>query len=80
VELVGSEFNPRAKAEADSKKTETAAPKTSGVAGRLRAAADRLRGKKDAAAAPEEKPPKPIVTKAAGGAKARPKKQGPRGS
>src|SRR5438309_2325121 len=77
VELVGSEFDPRAKAEAGSKKTEAAAAKTMGVGGRLRAAADRLRGKKDAAAAPEEKP---IVTKAAGAAKPRPKKQGPRGS
>src|SRR5229473_6976977 len=63
VELVGSEFDPRAKAEAGSKKTEAAAAKTRGVGGRLRAAADRLRG-----------------TKAAGAAKPRPKKQGPRGS
>jgi hypothetical protein len=46
VELVGSEFNPRAKAEADAKKAE-AAPKPKGVGGRLKAAADRLRGKKD---------------------------------
>ena len=47
VELVGSEFDPRAKAAADSKKTEAAAPKASGVGGRLRAAANRLRGKKE---------------------------------
>src|SRR5499427_365099 len=47
VELVGSEFNPRAKAEAEAAKTE-AAPKPKGVGGRLRAAAERLRGgKKD---------------------------------
>ena len=48
VELVGSEFNPRAAAEADAAKAE-AAPKPKGVGGRLRAAADRLRGggKKD---------------------------------
>ena len=46
VELVGSEFNPRAKAEADAKKPETAQPGT-GVGGRLRAAAKRLRGKKE---------------------------------
>jgi len=46
VELVGSEFNPRAKAEADAKKVE-AAPKPKGVGGRLKAAAERLRGKKD---------------------------------
>jgi large subunit ribosomal protein L17 len=79
VELVGSEFNPRAKAEADSKKTE-AAPKARGVGGRLRAAADRLRGKKDDAGALEEKAARPTGAKAAGGAKPRPKKQGPRGS
>jgi large subunit ribosomal protein L17 len=47
VELIGSEFNPRAKAEADSA-AEGAKPKAKGVAGRLRAAAERLRGKKDA--------------------------------
>ena len=47
IELVGSEFNPRAKAEAEAAKTE-AAPKSKGVGGRLRAAAERLRGgKKD---------------------------------
>src|SRR5436190_10455463 len=45
VELVGSEFNPRATAEADAKKAETA-PKSKGVGGRLRAAAERLRGRK----------------------------------
>ena len=82
VELVGSEFDPRAKAEAGSKKTEAAPATTMGVGGRLRAAADRLRGKKDAAAAAEEKPivTKAAGTKAAGAAKPRPKKQGPRGS
>lgn len=46
VELVGSEFNPRAKAEADAAKGE-AAPKKKGVGGRLKAAAERLRAKKD---------------------------------
>ena len=47
VELVGSEFNPRANAEAGA--TGEAPPKPKGVGGRLRAAADRLRsgGKKD---------------------------------
>jgi large subunit ribosomal protein L17 len=45
VELVGSEFNPRAKAEAEAAKAE-GAPKPKGVGDRLRAAADRLRGKK----------------------------------
>src|ERR1700739_1476914 len=44
VELVGSEFDPKAKAETGSKKTEAAAAKPRGVGGRLRAAADRLRG------------------------------------
>lgn len=42
VELIGSEFNPRAKAETDAKKE--GAPKKTGVGGRLRAAAERLRG------------------------------------
>src|SRR5215469_6832197 len=46
VELIGSEFDPRAKAEAD--KDEAEKPKAKGVGGRLRAAAERLRGKKDA--------------------------------
>jgi len=46
VELVGSEFNPRAKAEAAAA-AEGSKPKAKGVGGRLRAAAERLRGKKD---------------------------------
>ena len=44
VELVGSEFNPRAKAEKAAKEGEAAPQK--GMGGRLRAAAQRLRGKK----------------------------------
>ncbi len=44
VELVGSEFNPRAAAESDAKAE--AKPKTKGVGGRLGAAAERLRGTK----------------------------------
>jgi large subunit ribosomal protein L17 len=48
VELVGSEYDPKAKA-----KTETGGeepkPKAKGVGGRLRAAAERLRGKKEEA-------------------------------
>jgi large subunit ribosomal protein L17 len=48
IELVGSEFNPRAAAEAAAE--EENAPKTKGVGGRLRAAAERLRGKKEAKA------------------------------
>src|SRR3954452_13475264 len=42
VELIGSEFNPRAKAEA-SARAEGAKPKSRGMGGRLRAAAERLR-------------------------------------
>ena len=63
VELVGSEFNPRAQAEAEAAKTE-AAPKSKGVGGRLRAAAERLRGKKDENA---EAPKKAKATKPAKG-------------
>src|SRR5215470_1598711 len=62
VELVGSEFNPRAKAEADAK-SEDAKPKTRGVGGRLRAAAERLRGKKDDAPAEDAKPKKRAAAK-----------------
>jgi large subunit ribosomal protein L17 len=53
VELVGSEFNPRAKAEADAK-AEGEKPKSKGVGGRLRAAAERLRGGKKAESAASE--------------------------
>jgi large subunit ribosomal protein L17 len=65
VELVGSEFNPRAKAEADATKTD-AAPKSKGVGGRLRAAAERIRGKKDdeGGAKPSTKPSKGAGRKA----------------
>jgi large subunit ribosomal protein L17 len=52
VELVGSEFDPRAEADAENKKAEAAKP--TGVGGRLRAAAERLRGKKTDTAAAEE--------------------------
>jgi large subunit ribosomal protein L17 len=45
VELVGSEFNPRAKAEGEA--AEAGKTKARGVGGRLRAAAERLRGKKE---------------------------------
>ena len=60
VELVGSEFNPRAKAEADAKKGEGEQPKKAkgGVGGRLKAAAERLRGKKDEPGGHDEKAPK----------------------
>lgn len=46
VELIGSEYNPRAKEEAEAAKA-AEAPGPTGVGGRLRAAANRLRGKKD---------------------------------
>jgi large subunit ribosomal protein L17 len=48
VELVGSEYDPKAK---EAEKSEEAKPKPKGVGGRLRAAAERLRGggKKDEA-------------------------------
>ena len=46
VELVGSEFNPRASAEGEAK-AEADKPKAKGVGGRLRAAAERMRGKKE---------------------------------
>ena len=49
VELIGSEFNPRAKTE-ETKAEEGAKPKSKGVGGRLRAAAERLRGSKKAEA------------------------------
>jgi large subunit ribosomal protein L17 len=56
VELIGSEFDPKAKAEAEAKKAEGGdKPKAkSGVGGRLRAAAERLRGGKKEAGAEAE--------------------------
>ena len=58
VELVGSEFDPKAKAEGEAPR-KAAKPKTKGVGGRLRAAAERLRGKKDDAEAPPKVSTKP---------------------
>lgn len=59
VELVGSEFNPRAKAEAEAAK-EAAPPKPKSVGGRLKAAAERLRGgKKDEGAETSKKASRP---------------------
>lgn len=76
VEFVGSEFDPKAKAEAPAG-TEAAKPK--GVGGRLRAAADRLRGKKEPAGAVEDdKAAKRAAGK--GAPKSRPRKQGAKGS
>jgi len=45
VELIGSEFDPKAKVETEAK-GEAEQPKAKGVGGRLKAAAERLRGKK----------------------------------
>ena len=64
VELVGSEFDPKAKAEGEA--AEAAKPKTKGVGGRLRAAAERLRGTKKAdqdAAKVATKPSKGVTRK-----------------
>jgi large subunit ribosomal protein L17 len=55
VELIGSEFDPKAKAEKEAKEGEGEKPKAKGgVGGRLRAAAERLRGGKKAAGAEVE--------------------------
>src|SRR3954468_10764000 len=64
VELLGSEYDPKAKASADAKAEEK--PKAKGVGGRLRAAADRMRGKKDAAGGggkPASRPAKGVSRK-----------------
>jgi large subunit ribosomal protein L17 len=58
VELVGSEFNPRANAEAEAAK-ESAKPQGKGVGGRLRAAAERLRGGKKSDEGETAEAPKP---------------------
>jgi large subunit ribosomal protein L17 len=46
VELVGSEFDPKAKVDAPAEKADEGDKKKAGMSGRLRAAAERLRGKK----------------------------------
>ena len=77
VELVGSEFNPRAKAEADAA-AEGGKPKAKGVGGRLCAAAERLRGKKekdDDDAPAEAKPAKPAKRARAATSKSTKKKK-----
>src|SRR5262245_45370211 len=65
VELVGSEYNPRAKAEAEAKKGEGEKPKAKGMRERLRAAADRVRSKKGAEEDSHKasKPAKDVVRK-----------------
>ena len=81
VELVGSEFTTARQGRGRNQGRRRRPKKAKGVSERLRAAAERLRsrGKKDEAE-PAEKPAKRTSTKGAGGAKPRPKKQGPRGS
>ena len=78
VELVGSEFNPRAKTEADAKKGEGEQPKKAkgGMGGRLKAAAERLRGKKQEGAGDEEKAPKRTGPKGASRKVTTPRKAG----
>jgi large subunit ribosomal protein L17 len=78
VELVGSEFNPRAKAEAEAKKTDGEQPKKAkgGVGGRLKAAAERLRGKKEEQGGHEEKAPKRTAPKGASRKVTTPRKAG----
>ena len=70
IELVGSEYNPKA---AEAAHAEGEKPKTKGVGGRLRAAADRLRGSRkdkaesaDAAEAAEAREAKAAKAKKAG--------------
>jgi len=60
VELVGSEFNPRAQAESDAAQPEST-PKAKGVGGRIRAAANRLRSgsKQEGGDQPKAKVSKP---------------------
>ena len=79
VELVGSEFDPKAKAGTGAP-GEGVTPKAKGVGERLRAAAQRLRGKKDSGERTEnEAVPKRGAGKS-GPPKQRPKKQGAKGS
>ena len=74
VELVGSEFNPRAKAETEAE-SKGAAPRSTGVSGRLRSAARRLRGKKEEEAPTDEGKATKRATGQSAGAK-RTKKKG----
>jgi large subunit ribosomal protein L17 len=76
VELVGSEFNPRAKAETAAKGEGEQPKKTKGVGGRLKAAAERLRGKKDQGGSPDEKAPKRTAPKGAARKATTPRKTG----
>lgn len=76
VELVGSEYNPKAEAEAAAAAAGgTAEPKKQTVGGRLRAAANRLRGKKDDGEATGETSSTEAPRKAGKGAKKAKKKE-----
>ena len=79
VELVGSEYNPKAKADKEGKEGEK--PQAKGVGGRLRAAADRLRGKRaaeeaegEAAAVETKSQARAAARKGSGGARRAPGK------
>jgi large subunit ribosomal protein L17 len=60
IELVGSEYNPNLEADGEAA---AAAPKATGVRGRLQAAASRLRGKRAAAADKQVAEPAPAEPK-----------------
>ena len=76
VELVGSEFDPKAKAEAEAKREADRARAQRGVGDRLRAAASRIRGKKAEGEEPAEKPKKKAAARSEPKAKAAGKKAG----
>jgi large subunit ribosomal protein L17 len=73
VELIGSEFDPKAK-EGPKEGGSQPAPKQKGVGGRLKAAAERLRGKKDEDGAAKKASTKP--SKGAGRKVTTPRKAG----
>ncbi|MBE3111531.1 MAG: 50S ribosomal protein L17 [Acidobacteria bacterium] len=86
VELVGSEFNPKATAD-KAAKNKVDKPKAKGMGGRLRAAAERIRGKKaagqseDAAATDAEvkSQARAAARKGSGGSRRAPGGRGPKG-
>jgi hypothetical protein len=65
VELIGSEYDPRATEKDQHQATSESGGKKKSVGGRLRAAAERLRGKKDDDEAPQKasKPAKGVTRK-----------------
>jgi large subunit ribosomal protein L17 len=73
IELVGSEYNPNLEADGEAA---AAAPKATGVRGRLQAAASRLRGKRAAAADKQVAEPAPAEPKKRVTKKAAKKKTG----